>query len=212
MTQNLFDLSGKTALITGASSGLGWGFSKCLSKAGAKVIIAARRQDQLEKLKTEIKSEGGQAVTLVLDVSEPEQIYRAAEKLAKQGERIDILINNAGIGKKTNIFDEGRDDSFEANIQTNLTGLWHMTKAVANHMKAFKILGSIINISSVNGQNCLNAGTTGYSASKAGVIQLTKALVGELSPHQIRINCIAPGWFHTPMTDKYDPKMIAAEN
>lgn len=209
---NLFDLSGKTAFVTGASSGLGWGFAKCLSKAGAKVIIAARRQELRNNLKAEIESEGGKAITLGLDVSRPEQIYQAIEQLSQQGERIDVLVNNAGVAKKTSIFDKVRDDSFEDNIQTNLTGLWHMTKAVANHMKALKIPGSIINISSVNGQNCLSAGSTGYSASKAAVIQLTKALVGELSLHQIRINAIAPGWFHTPMTDKYDPKMMVADN
>ena len=172
------------------------------------MIIAARRLELLEELKSEV----GKAVVYQMDISKPEQIYKTLAKLTEQGERVDILVNNAGIAKRTPIFESKLDDDFEANIQTNLTGLWHMTKAVVNHMKEFKIPGSIINVSSVNGQNCLNENATAYCASKAGVIQLTKALVGELSRYQIRINCISPGWFHTPMTSKYDPGMMAAQN
>ncbi|MFQ3307728.1 MAG: NAD(P)-dependent dehydrogenase (short-subunit alcohol dehydrogenase family) [Candidatus Midichloriaceae bacterium] len=191
----LFELAGKTALITGASGGLGEQFARALSDVGVRVILTARRIGKLEVLSSEINN----AKAIALDVSDKGSVASCFAELEKAGEKIDICINNAGIGLLTPIFEEDDKDVFETIIQTNLMGVWYVTKEVANHMKNHNIQGSIINIGSING-DCVPA-TNGcaYSVSKAAVIHLTKTLVGELSPHKIRINCISPGWFKTPM-------------
>lgn len=194
---DFFDLQGKTALITGASSGLGEQFARCLHTAGARVILAARRIDALRVMGEELSN----SYPLMMDVSDKLAVRASFQDLEKRGERIDICINNAGIAGMTPIFEDDAEERVESILQTNLMGLWYVTKAVANHMRDHKIPGSIINIASVNGQNKLRAGAAAYAASKAAVIQLTKALVGELSPHGIRINCLSPGLFHTPLTD-----------
>lgn len=193
----LYDFHGKTALITGASGGLGEQFARCLSYAGARVVIAARRIDKLEKLVREL----GNAKAIKLDVADKESVNSCFAELEKSGEKIDICISNAGIGKLTPIFEEDKNNDFESIIQTNLMGVWYVTKAVANHMKSNNIHGSIINIASINGASTPAKEGSAYSISKAGVIHLTKTLVGELSPCNIRINCISPGWFKTDMTE-----------
>lgn len=194
----LFDLKGKTALITGASSGLGEQFARCLSGAGARVILVARRVEKLNALAAEFDN----AKAIQADVSDKESVASLFAELEKAGEKIDICVNNAGIAALTPIFAEDDNDNFESIIQTNLVGVWYITKAVGNHMKNHGIHGSIINIGSVNGANKLAAQIGGYCASKAAVMQLTKVLVGELSEHRIRINCISPGLHRTPMTAK----------
>lgn len=111
------------------------------------------------------------------------------------------MVNNAGIGKQTPVLEWDTENLFETIFQTNVMGVWYMTQMITAHMKVLGIEGSIINIASINGINRLREGLAGYAASKAAVIQLTKALVGELSKINIRINCIAPGLFYTPLTD-----------
>nr|WP_253308606.1 SDR family oxidoreductase [Rickettsia endosymbiont of Ceutorhynchus assimilis] len=196
MTQ-IFDLHGKTALITGASSGLGKQFARTLNSAGVRVLLAARSQEKLEALALELRN----AKAVKMDIGSKESVAQAFSCLENANEKIDICVNNAGIAKLTPVFEKDENSTFESIIQTNLIGMWYVTKAVANHMKKHNIHGSIINIASVNGANRLREGLASYAASKAAVIQLTKALVGELSPHKIRINCISPGLFHTPLTD-----------
>ena len=191
----LFDLYGKTAIVTGASNGLGEQFARCLSGAGARVILAARRVDKLNALATEL----GNAKAIQMDVSDKQSVKSCFAKLEKAGEKIDICVNNAGIAILTPVFEEDDNDNFESIIQTNLMGVWYVTKAVANHMKNHDIHGSIINIGSVNGDAIPAKCGAAYSVSKSAVIHLTKTLVGELSPHKIRINCISPGWIRTPM-------------
>jgi NAD(P)-dependent dehydrogenase (short-subunit alcohol dehydrogenase family) len=193
----LFDLKGKTALITGASSGLGEQFARCLSGAGARVILAARRINKLKTLAAELNN----ARAIQMDVSDKQSVKSCFAELEKDGEKIDICVNNAGIFKATPVFEEDHQNDFESVMQTNVMGVWYIAKAAANHMKNHGIHGSIINISSVNGANYLQANRVGYCASKAAVIQMTKALVGELSPNKIRVNCIVPGPFHTAATD-----------
>ncbi|AIL13503.1 3-ketoacyl-(acyl-carrier-protein) reductase [Candidatus Paracaedimonas acanthamoebae] len=190
-----FNLYGKTAIITGASSGLGEQFARTLAASGARVILAARRMDKLEALSHEISN----AIAIQMDVSDKESVARCFAELEQSGKKIDICVNNAGIAARTPIFEKDDKNDFMSIIQTNLMGVWYVTKAVANHMKNYGIHGSIINIGSVNGNAIPAKGGTAYSISKAAVIHLTKTLVGELSPHKIRINCISPGWFRTPM-------------
>lgn len=191
----LFDLKGKTAFITGASSGLGEQFARCLSKAGARVILTARRIDKLNSLAVELKN----AKAIQMDIANLQSVKNCFDILEKNGEKIDICINNAGIALLTPIFEEEDNLNFESIIQTNLMGVWYITKAAAKHMKNHGIHGSIINIGSVNGDAIPAMGGSAYCVSKAAVIHLTKTLVGELSPYKIRINCISPGWIKTPM-------------
>lgn len=180
-------------MITGTSSGLGEQFVRTLSDAGSRIILASRRKEKNELLSAEL----GNAKAIFMDVSDKESVALAFAELEKEGEKIDICVNNAGIGALTPIFDEDHKDDFESIIQTNLMGVWYVTKAVANHMKHHDIPGSIINIGSINGEAIPVKGGAAYSVSKAAVIHLTKTLVGELSPHKIRINCISPGLFRT---------------
>jgi NAD(P)-dependent dehydrogenase (short-subunit alcohol dehydrogenase family) len=194
---SLFDLNGKTALITGASSGLGERFAYCLSQAGARVILAARRLDKLQVLAKTLPN----AIAIKMDVADKTSVQAAFAELEKRGEKIDICINNAGIAKLTPIFSQEDNDDFANIMQTNTLGVWYVTQAVAHHMRSHKLQGSIINIASVNGANLLRENITAYAASKAAVIQMTKALTGELSREKIRINAILPGLFHTPLTD-----------
>jgi len=193
----LFDLTGKTALITGASSGLGEQFARCLSGAGARVILVARRVDKLNTLASELDN----AKILKMDVADKTSVQKCFSELDDSEEQIDICINNAGIFKATPVFEEDHPGDFESVMQTNVMGVWYVAKAAANHMKKRGTHGSIVNISSVNGANYLQANRVGYCASKAAVIQMTKALVGELSPSKIRVNCIVPGPFHTTAKD-----------
>lgn len=191
----LFDLSNKTVFITGASSGLGEQFSRTLSQAGAQVILAARSIDKLESVSNDIQN----ASFIQMDVSSKESVTAAFQHFENTNQKIDVCINNAGIALETPIFEPDVHSYFEQTMQTNVFGLWYVTQAVANHMKNHKIKGSIINIGSINGDAIPAKRGAAYSISKAAVIHLTKTLVGELAPHQIRINCISPGWIRTPM-------------
>jgi len=184
------DLTGKTALVTGASSGLGAHFAKLLAQAGAGVILAARREDLLASLAAEI---GGHAQTVRLDVTDPASI--AALDLAN----VDILINNAGMVRSASALDYSEDD-WDAVIDTNLKGMFLMAQAVARAMQARGRGGSIINIASILGLR--QAGTVvAYAVSKAGAIQLTKALALEWARHGIRVNALAPGYLETSLNE-----------
>lgn len=206
---DFFDLKGKTALITGASSGLGKRFAQTLAQAGVKVILTARRRELLEDVAQEIREQGGKAISFDMDVSDKRSVEDVMRCLSSD-ERIDILINNAGIAELTPIFEERETHAFEDIINTNVIGMWYVTKAIACHMKCFSIEGSIINISSIYGSHKLEAFQTAYCASKAAVTQMTKALVGELSTYNIRINCIAPGHILTPMVSDWVKELYEA--
>ncbi len=200
----LFDLQGKTAIITGASSGLGEQFARSLSCAGARVILAARRIEKLSTLADELNK----ARAIQMDVSNKQSVKNCFAELENDGEKIDICVNNAGIAALTPIFQEDDNDNFESIVQTNLMGAWYVTKAVANHMKKHYIHGSIINIGSVNGDRFPYKEITAYAASKAAVIHMTKSLVTELSRYKIRINTINPGAIQSDLLgspNKHDP-------
>ena len=197
MNFDIFDLKNKTALITGASGGLGSEFAKCLSDAGVRVILIGRDILKLEKMTSEIRNK----ILLEVDLSDRKSINDKFKKLENDGERIDICINCSGNFLMTPIFDLEESDNFEKTIQVNLTGMWHVIKFIANHMKNYSIKGSIINIGSNLGANKFRGNITAYACSKAAVIHMTKTLVSELSPFNIRINSISPGLIHTSMTD-----------
>lgn len=191
------DLSGKTALVTGASSGFGAHFAEVLAKAGARVIIGARRIEALESLAEKIRSQGGQAEAIALDVTSPDSIGANAGKLRD----VDILVNNAGVTRESPLLDLAEQD-WDVVMDTNAKGMFLMTQAVARAMKERKAGGSIINIASILGVR--QAGTVpSYAPSKAAAIQLTKVSALELARFGIRVNAIAPGFVKTDLTPEF---------
>jgi NAD(P)-dependent dehydrogenase (short-subunit alcohol dehydrogenase family) len=184
---DLFDLSDKVAVVTGASSGLGRRFALTLAGAGAKVAIAARRVERLSELAREIEAAGGRALPVGLDVTDPESVKTCVATAENELGPISVLVNNAGVGFPEAALDLDEDD-WDRVIATNLTGVWLMAKETARHMVRLGHGGSIVNVASVLG---LVGGAQGvaYCASKAGVVNMT-----------IRVNAIAPGYFDTEMT------------
>ena len=183
------DLAGKTALVTGASGGLGAHFSVVLARAGAEVILAARREDALRSVGDAIQAAGGRCSTLRLDVADPASIRDAEPRL----HGVDILVNNAGIGRQSSALEHSEAD-WDAVLDTNLKGMFLLSQAVARAMRAREAPGSIINVSSILGLR-QTGGVASYATSKAGAIQLTKSLALEWARYGIRVNALAPGYF-----------------
>ncbi|MDB5581480.1 MAG: short-chain dehydrogenase/reductase [Bradyrhizobium sp.] len=191
MSVGLFDLSGKVALVTGASSGLGAHFAKVLAGAGARVVIAARREARLQALARDISIAGGSCETLLLDVTDSAAIETAGERL----KLIDILVNNAGLVREGAAVDQSQAD-WDSVIDTNLKGVFLLAQATARAMRDRGHGGTIINIASILGLRQA-AGVLPYAVSKAGVIQMTKTLALEWARFGIRVNALAPGYFST---------------
>jgi len=188
-------LEGKHAIVTGASSGLGHHFSLTLAKAGAKVAVAARRGDRLAALVDEIGALGGHALPISLDVTDPESVRKAVEVAETELGPIHILVNNAGVTQPKMALDLDEAD-WDLVVGTNLRGAWRMAQETARHMVRLGHGGSIINIASILGLGVTRQLAT-YAISKAGVIQMTKALAVELTRDNIRVNAIAPGYIET---------------
>lgn len=190
-----FDLSGKTALVTGASSGLGAHFARTLSAAGAGVILAARRADRLEALAEEIRGQGGKAAAVSMDVTVPDSVTAGVAAGAEALGNIHILVNNSGTAI-TKLALENTIEDWDHVVDTNLKGAWLVAQESARHMAAHGEGGSIINIASILAIRVAKA-LASYAASKAALLQLTKALALELVDAKIRVNAIAPGYFET---------------
>jgi NAD(P)-dependent dehydrogenase (short-subunit alcohol dehydrogenase family) len=186
------DLSGHTALVTGASGGLGAHFSQTLAAAGAKVILGGRRIEALEDLAGTIAADGGEAVALSLDVSDASALAHAVSDAPD----FDILVNNAGIVREAAAIAVTESD-WDAVIDTNLKGMFLMAQAAARRMRETEG-GSIINIASILGLR-QGGGVIPYAVSKAGVIQMTKVLALEWARFNIRVNAIAPGYMATDL-------------
>lgn len=193
ITDPLFDVAGKVALVTGASSGLGESFSRCLAARGAVVVAAARRVDRLQAL----VREGGATHAVALDVTDPASVDSAMRRVEELAGPIDILVNNAGVAD-TKASLEVSESDWRRVLDTNLDGAWRMAQAAAKSMVAAKRGGSIVNIASILG---LRQAThlLAYAAAKAALVQVTKSLALEWARHGIRVNAIAPGYVVTEM-------------
>jgi len=201
----MFSLKNKVALVTGASQGIGRDTALALSEAGAKVAVAARNEEKLAALVSEIVGlEGGQAFAVKMDVSDAEQVKAGFKQVLDKYGRLDILVNNAAI-TRDGLALRMKQDDWEAVIRTNLTGAHLCTQqALATMMRARA--GRIINIASVVAQMG-NAGQANYVAAKAGLIGLTKAIAMEIASRNITVNAVAPGFIKTPMTDVLPDKV-----
>ncbi|MGI8742629.1 MAG: 3-oxoacyl-[acyl-carrier-protein] reductase [Bryobacteraceae bacterium] len=190
-------MANRTALITGASRGIGKACALALSASGARVALCARDAGQLEELAGHIRAQGQEALAAAMDLSNADSIKETIAKVAKDFGRVDILVNNAGIAKDGLAIRMKKDD-WDLVISTNLTGAFLMCQQVLQGMMRER-WGRIINISSVVGEMG-NAGQANYAASKAGLIGLTKALAQEMGSRNITVNAIAPGFVETGMT------------
>jgi NAD(P)-dependent dehydrogenase (short-subunit alcohol dehydrogenase family) len=192
-----FDLSGKVALVTGASSGLGVHFARTLAAAGASVAIAARRADRLASLQAELLEAGVKAAAVELDVQSGKSVNAAFDAAEKMLGAIDIVVNNAGISIVKPALDMPEED-WDAVVDTNLRGAWLVAQTAAKRWVAAKRPGVIVNIASILGLRTIGQ-VAPYNASKAGLIHLTRALAMEWARHSIRVNAICPGYIETEM-------------
>ncbi len=199
--QDLFSLTGRRVLVTGASSGLGEHFARALAKAGADVALAARRKGKLETLASELEDMGARAHAVSMDVTDPASVTAAFAELEAEFGGVDTLINNAGVSTFKPFLEHDEED-WEFLVGTNLTGAWRVARAAAQAMIAGEREGIIVNIASVSG---LRAGghLSIYSTAKAGLIHMTNNMALELARHNIRVNALAPGYFSTPMNDAF---------
>ncbi len=191
----LFDIRGRTAFVTGASSGLGDHFARALAARGAIVVAGARREERLAKLVAEIAAAGGKAHAVALDVTDRASVDAAVAKAVSLTGRLDILVNNAGIAGQGPSLDVSEED-WRRVLDTNLDGAWRMAQAAAKAMVAGKQGGSIVNIASILGLRVANQ-LLAYSAAKAALLHATQALALEWSRYGIRVNAIAPGYVET---------------
>ena len=190
-------MSNRTALVTGASRGIGKACARTLAGAGNRLVLASRTVEKLEEVATEIRGAGGEAFVVEMDLANKESIARAVDLAAKEFGRIDILVNNAGV-TKDGLALRMKQGDWELVLATNLSGAFYAVQAVLSGMLRER-WGRIINISSVVGEMG-NAGQANYVASKAGLIGLTKSLAQELGSRNITVNAVAPGFIETDMT------------
>jgi NAD(P)-dependent dehydrogenase (short-subunit alcohol dehydrogenase family) len=198
-----FSLTGKVALVTGASSGLGVAIAQCLAEAGADVVLGARRLDRLQETKRLVEATGRRALAVQTDVVDPEQCTAMVAAAVQELGKVDVLVNNAGVGTAYPATRE-TPEQFRSVIDLNLNGQYWMAQAFG---RAATGGGSIINISSVLGLRPGGIPQAAYASSKAGLLGLTRDLAAQWTGRKgIRVNAICPGYFPSEMTDELDPR------
>ncbi len=202
-------VTGRVALVTGASQGIGRACALALAEGGATVALAARNEEKLAQVAQEIAAKGGQAATFRMDVSNEDEVKSAVKAAIERFGKIDILVNNAGMTRDTLLLRMKRSD-WDSVLQTNLSGAFFCTQAVIGSMIKQR-WGRIINITSVFGQTG-QAGQANYSASKAGLIGFTMAMAREVASRNITANAVAPGYIETAMTEGLSAELKSKVN
>lgn len=197
----MFQLRGRVAMVTGASSGLGHHFAEVLAAAGATVVVAARRVDRLAALVTQLRERGTQAHAVALDVTDGNSVQTCFDEIVKLTGAPDIVVSNAGVTVAKPLLEQTEAD-WDAVLDTNLKGCWMVGTEAARRMVAAGKKGSIINIASILGERVAGA-VIGYTVSKAGVIQATKAMALELARHGVRVNALLPGYVITDLNSDF---------
>jgi len=195
----MFNLKGRVAVISGASSGLGKQMARSFAKQGADLVILARRIERLEELKNELSKENVKVLPIKCDVTSTDDINNAAKEAEKEFGKVDILVNCAGSSKDAGVL-AMTDDEWDFTISTDLTSVFKMTRAFANIMKKNNY-GRVINIASMYGLvGNDEIPTIAYHSSKGGVVNFTRAAAAELAKYNITVNTICPGYFYTELT------------
>ncbi len=202
-------LDGRVALVTGAGSGIGQASARLLAQKGAKVALLGRTEDELQRAAEEIRSSGGEAIPILGDTSQPEDMQRAVEQVVGEWDRLDIVIANAGINGTWAPIEELDPDDWDKTLSINLKGTFLTVKYAVPHLKQRG--GSVIVVASVNGTRIFsNTGATAYSCSKAGQVAFTKMVALELAPHKVRVNVICPGAIETEIGENTQQENLDA--
>jgi len=207
--ESLFGLDGKVAMVTGASSGLGVRFAGTLARAGAAVLLAARREDLLQAEVDAIAAAGGRAAAVTLDVTDAVAVGEAFDAAEAAFGPVDVLVNNAGIARLGAAVDL-TEENWDAVMDVNLRAVFLVAREGARRMIAQGAGGSIVNIASILGDHVMKHGVA-YCVSKGGVLQLTRTMALELARHNIRVNAIAPGYVVTEMNENFFSSEAAQE-
>jgi 3-oxoacyl-[acyl-carrier protein] reductase len=198
----MFNLTGRVALVTGASSGLGQQFARALADNGAAVALVARRTDRLLDLQQEIEAAGAKAIAIEADVTDRAAMLAAFDAAEKAFGTVTILVNNAGVAQQSVRATDVTPEEWRRVLSVDLDAVFYWAQEAARRMIAAKKPGAIVNIASVLGFG-VSKGTAAYAVAKAAVVQTTKALSVELASRGVRVNAIAPGWFVTEINDTY---------
>lgn len=201
MSAEVAGLTGKVVLVTGASSGLGEHFSEVLAAAGARVVIAARRLDRLQVSQQRIEDNGGSALAVAMDVTDEHSVAAALQVVKDQLGGVDVLVNNAGMAD-SRTFLKLDEESWRRTLDVNLNGAWRVAHHVSRQMVAEGGKGVILNIASILGLR-VGFGNSAYAVSKAGLVQMTRAMALELGPKGIRVNALCPGYIATEINAEY---------
>ncbi|HUG43402.1 MAG TPA: 3-oxoacyl-ACP reductase FabG [Acidobacteriota bacterium] len=199
----MFELDGQSALVTGASRGIGRSIAEALAEAGAHVILAARSQEAVRSLAEDLRKRGWSAEGVEIDVGDPNSVRTALRELFDRLHRVEIVVNNAGIARDA-LLVRMKDEDWDDVLRTNLSGVFYVSREAVSRMLRQRY-GRVINIASVVAMMG-NPGQANYVASKAGIVGFTKALAREVSSRNITVNAVAPGFIETDMTARLSPR------